>query len=115
MNAHDYTDDRSSHTGRTFNYDPTLVGIMGASEKRRVDEKGRVTIPQAIRESLHIDPGEEVEVELADGRIVIRPRISREEFADELRGSITDETRAEDAEPMDPLETKADWTSDLPQ
>lgn len=88
---------------------------MGASEERRVDEKGRVTIPQAIRESLHIDPGEEVEVELDDGQIVIRPRISREEFADELRGSINEETRAEDAAQMDPLEMKADWTSDLPQ
>lgn len=88
---------------------------MDTSEDRRVDEKGRVTIPQAIRESLHIDPGEEVDVDLVDDHIVIRPRISREEFADELRGAINAETRAEDAEPMDPLETKADWTSDLPQ
>lgn len=88
---------------------------MGASEERRVDEKGRVTIPQAIRESLHIEPGEEVAVELVDGRIVIRPRISREQFAEKLRGSINAESRAEDAEPIDPLETKADWTSDLPQ
>lgn len=87
---------------------------MGASEDRRVDEKGRVTIPQAIRESLHIDPGEEVTVEQDDGRIVIRPRISRDEFADELRGAINEETRAEDAEPMDPLDAKDDWTSDLP-
>jgi AbrB family looped-hinge helix DNA binding protein len=87
---------------------------MGTSEDRRVDEKGRVTIPQAIRESLHIEAGEEVAVEREDGRIVIRPRISREEFAAELEGCINEETRADDAEPMDPLETKDDWTSDLP-
>jgi len=87
---------------------------MGASEDRRVDEKGRVTIPQRIRESLQIDPGESVEVALEDGRIVIRPRISRDSFADRLEGCINQETRAEDAEPMDPLSTKDDWTSDLP-
>lgn len=87
---------------------------MATTEDRRVDEKGRITIPQGIRESLHIDPGEEVEVALEDGRIVIRPRISRDEFADRLEGCINEQTRAEDAEPMDPLALKADWTSDLP-
>jgi len=39
---------------------------MGTGEHPRVDEKGRVTIPQAIRESLHIEAGEEVAVELED-------------------------------------------------
>ncbi|WP_248515102.1 AbrB/MazE/SpoVT family DNA-binding domain-containing protein [Salinarchaeum laminariae] len=87
---------------------------MGASEQRRVDEKGRITIPQEIRESLQIDPGEEVDVGLEDGRIVIQPSISREEFAEKLEGCINEETRADDAEPMDPLAMKDDWTSDLP-
>lgn len=87
---------------------------MGTSEDRRIDEKGRVTIPQSIREALHIDPGEEVAVELEDGRIVIQPSISREAFAEKLEGCINEETRADDAEPMDPLATKDDWTSDLP-
>lgn len=87
---------------------------MGASEDRRVDEKGRVTIPKTIRKSLHIDPGEEVAVELEDGCIVIRPQISRDEFADELEGCINEDTRADDAGPMDPLDLKDDWTSNLP-
>lgn len=87
---------------------------MGAGEQRRVDEKGRITIPQEIRESLHIDPGEEVDVALEEGRIVIQPSISRQEFAETLEGCINDETRADDAEPMDPLAMKEDWTSDLP-
>lgn len=87
---------------------------MAATEDRRVDAKGRVTIPQRIRESLHIDPGEEVEIALEDGRIVITPRISRDEFADRLEGCINEETRAEDAEPIDPLAVKEEWTSDLP-
>jgi AbrB family looped-hinge helix DNA binding protein len=87
---------------------------MGTSEDRRVDEKGRVTIPQSIREALHIDPGEEVAVELEDDRIVIRNRISREQAVERLEGCITDETRAEDAERIDPEDLKAEWTSDLP-
>ena len=87
---------------------------MGTSENRRVDEKGRVTIPQAIRESLHIYPGEEVAIELEDDRIVIRPRISREKLVEPVEGCINEETRADDAEPTDPRDLKADWTSDLP-
>jgi len=87
---------------------------MGTSDERRVDEKGRVTIPQSIRESLHIGPGETVEIERADGHIVIRPRISRESFVETMAGCINDETRADDASPRDPLEMKSDWTSDLP-
>lgn len=86
---------------------------MGTSEDRRVDEKGRVTIPQSIREALHIDPGEEVAVELEDGRIVIHPRIDREDLVGTLEGCVNEETRAADADPLDPADLKADWTSDL--
>lgn len=87
---------------------------MGASEERRVDEKGRVTIPQSIRESLHIDPGEAVDVELEDDRIVIRPRIAREALVESVQGCVNEDTRREDAKSVDPDDTKADWTSDLP-
>ena len=87
---------------------------MGTSEDRRVDEKGRVTIPQSIREALQIDPGEEVAIELEDDRIVIRNRISRERLVERLEGCISEETRAEDAERIGPDDLKAEWTSDLP-
>jgi len=87
---------------------------MGTSDERRVDEKGRVTIPQSIRDSLQIGPGETVEIERADGHIVIRPRISRDAFVETMNGCINDETRAADASPRDPLELKTDWTRDLP-
>lgn len=88
---------------------------MDASGDRQVDEKGRVTIPETIRESLRIDPGEEVTVELDDDRIVIRPLISREGLVEQLGGCIDDETRAEGAEPTDPLDLEDDWTEDLPE
>lgn len=87
---------------------------MGTSEDRRVDEKGRVTIPQAIRESLQIDPGEEVAIEVENGRIVIRPQISRADLVEVLDGCINERTRAADADDLDPEDLKADWTSDLP-
>ncbi|WP_135362854.1 AbrB/MazE/SpoVT family DNA-binding domain-containing protein [Halosimplex halophilum] len=87
---------------------------MGTSEDRRVDEKGRVTIPQSIREALQIDPGEEVAVELEGDRIVIRSRISRERLVERLEGCVNGETRAEDADRIDPEDLKAEWTSDLP-
>ena len=87
---------------------------MGVSEERRVDEKGRITIPQAIRESLQIDPGEAVAIEVEDGRIVIRPNISRADLVKTLDGCISEATRAADADDLDPRDLKADWTSDLP-
>ena len=43
---------------------------MGTGENRRVDEKGRVTLPQSIRESLGIEAGEEMTVELDDERVL---------------------------------------------
>lgn len=84
------------------------------SEDRRVDTKGRVTIPQSIRERLNIEAGEHVDIEIEDGAVVIRPQISRREFIDTMEGCITSETRRESAEPISPEELKADWTSDLP-
>lgn len=82
-------------------------------ERRRIDAKGRVTIPRSIRTSLNLEPGEEVSVALDDGRVVIRPRVSREAFADAMEGCIDADTRADDVEPIDPRELTADWTSDL--
>jgi AbrB family looped-hinge helix DNA binding protein len=88
------------------------VGIT-ATDECRVDQKGRVTIPRSIRESLGIEPGEEVTVSVDDGTVVIRPQVSREEFAETMAGVVSDETRDDDAEPTDPRTLKEDWTSDL--
>lgn len=84
-----------------------------AANERRVDEKGRVTIPRSIRESLGIEPGEEVTITVADDRVVIRPQVSRKEFAETMAGVVSDETRAADAEPTDPRSLTSDWTNDL--
>lgn len=38
----------------------------------RVTEKGQVTIPKKIRDALGIEPGSEVDFELADGSAIVR-------------------------------------------
>lgn len=84
------------------------------STDRRVDEKGRVTIPQDIRERLGLDPGEEVTVVASGGEIVIRPKVSRAAAVEALRGCVNAATRASDADRPTPEDLKDDWTSDLP-
>lgn len=84
------------------------------SPDRRVDDKGRVTIPREIRERLGLDPGEEVTVAISDGEVVIRPKVSRDAAIAALRGCVNDSTRRSDADPSDPVDLKDDWTADLP-
>lgn len=84
-----------------------------AADERTVEEKGRVTIPKAMRESLGLEPGDRIHVEVADGHVLVRPSVSREEFI-AMAGCINDETRREDAEEIDPTELKKIWTGDLP-
>lgn len=83
-------------------------------EDRRLDEKGRITIPQRIRDRLNLEPGERVRVDVEDGTVVIRPRVSRSAFVESMRGCLTEDSKAADAPSIDPTELKADWTSDLP-
>lgn len=79
-----------------------------------IDEKGRITIPKHVRERLDLSPGERIELDVENGSIVVRPKISREEFVEEMAGCINSETRREDAPDLDPVELKKDWLSDLP-
>ncbi|MFC7076844.1 AbrB/MazE/SpoVT family DNA-binding domain-containing protein [Haloarcula halophila] len=83
-------------------------------DKRRIDRKGRITIPKSIRDRLNIDPGEQVDIDIEDEAVVIRPQISREEFIQTMQGCIDDETRRESAGTLTPEDIKSDWTSDLP-
>ena len=82
---------------------------MSTDGERRIDEKGRITLPKSVRERMNLEPGETVE----DDRVVLRPRVSREVFIETMEGCLTEETRASNAQRMDPLDLKEDWTSDL--
>lgn len=83
-------------------------------EERRIDEKGRVTIPKTIRDRLNIESGEQVDIDIEDGTVVIRPQISREEFIETMEGCITADTRRKSVAKLTPEDVKSDWTSDLP-
>ena len=54
---------------------------MSKSEKRRVGERGQVTLPKKLREEFDISGGDEVEIRKESGRIVIEKPITREEIA----------------------------------
>jgi AbrB family looped-hinge helix DNA binding protein len=86
---------------------------MSGRTERCVDEEGRITIPQSIRESLHIEPGDAVEVERDDGRVVIKPRLAREATVETIADTPTDEANVDDVTTLDPT-ARSDWTSDLP-
>lgn len=72
--------------------------------ERTIDEKGRVTIPKEAREALGLKPGAGVRIGVEGDRIIIRPRVSREEFIEVMEGCITEETVREDAEEVDPMD-----------
>lgn len=50
----------------------------------RIDTKGRVTLPKAVREDLGLEPGTEVEVHDEDGRVVIEPERDPEDVIADL-------------------------------
>jgi AbrB family looped-hinge helix DNA binding protein len=69
----------------------------------RIDGRGRVTLPQELREELALLPGDAVLVERAEGGIVVRRVRSKKEASRKLRGIITPKNAVKK---MDPLELK---------
>jgi len=54
-------------------------------EKRKVGERGQVTLPKELREKLGIRGGDEVLVHEEDGTITIEKPVTREELAEGYR------------------------------
>jgi AbrB family looped-hinge helix DNA binding protein len=54
---------------------------MSDVEKRRVGDRGQVTIPKALREEFDISGGDKVEIHEESGKIVIEKPVTQEDLA----------------------------------
>lgn len=58
---------------------------MTEDQRRRVGERGQVTIPKAFRERFGIRGGDDVVIRADGDRLVIEPPVTREELAEGYR------------------------------
>lgn len=72
----------------------------------KVDSKGRIVLPQEVRERLGITPGTEVEIHEEDGKAVVTPEDNPEQIIERMKELIK-ETSAERGETT-PLDEGAD-------
>ena len=50
--------------------------------KTSIDGAGRIVVPKAVRDQLHLTPGSELEIDVLDDSVVIRHREAREPLVD---------------------------------
>ena len=87
---------------------------MGGIEKRRVGDRGQITLPKELREEFDIGGGDEVEIRKEAGKIIIEKPISREDLAAGYRAR-TDHLRELHNE-MDGVSQEADeYLGDAPE
>jgi AbrB family looped-hinge helix DNA binding protein len=55
----------------------------------RVSTKGQVVLPNTIRNRLHIRPGDELEIELEGGRVIMTPVSARRGSVQILLDAVT--------------------------
>jgi len=58
---------------------------MSGRERRRVGQRGQITIPKELREEFDIDGGDEVEIRRESGKIIIETSTTREDLAEGYR------------------------------
>jgi len=87
---------------------------MSGIEKRRVGDRGQITLPKELREEFDIGGGDEVEIRKEAGKIIIEKPISREDLAAGYRAR-TDHLRELHNE-MDGVSQEADeYLGDAPE
>jgi len=72
----------------------------------KVDSKGRIVLPQEVRERLDITPGSEVEVHEEGGRAIVEPEDDPDEVIERME-QLVEETAVERGETA-PLDSDAD-------
>lgn len=73
-----------------------------------VDDKGRITIPEDLREKLGIRRGSKVRIRLHDNDVVLASVIDPKEFVKKMEGFVKE---GSSVEKMDPLRLKEIWIS----
>lgn len=68
----------------------------------KVDTKGRIVLPQEVRERLSITPGTEVDIREEDGKAIVEPEDDPEQIIARMEQLVSD-TAAEsgDTSPLD--------------
>lgn len=66
---------------------------MGDTERRKVGERGQITLPKELREKFDIQGGDEVVVRERDGQITVEKPVTRETLAEGYR-KYADESAA---------------------
>ncbi|USZ67028.1 AbrB/MazE/SpoVT family DNA-binding domain-containing protein [Halorussus salilacus] len=72
-----------------------------------VDSKGRIVLPQDVRERLGLDAGTAVDVREEDGRAVVEPEERPEDIIEDLERRIEDATAEREPTPGDELDPDA--------
>lgn len=87
---------------------------MAGVEKRRVGERGQITLPKKLREAFDIEGGDEVEIRKESGKIIIEKPITRADLAAgyRARAELLEELQNE----MDGVSREADtYLGDAPE
>ena len=72
----------------------------------KVDSKGRIVLPQEVRERLGVTPGTEVEVREEDGKAIVEPEDDPEQILDRME-SLVDGIAERDPTPYEDLDPQA--------
>jgi AbrB family looped-hinge helix DNA binding protein len=67
----------------------------------KVDSKGRIVLPQEVRERLGITPGTEVEVHEEDGKAVVEPEADPEDVIARMEELVAEPTPERETTPFD--------------
>ncbi|WP_222913747.1 AbrB/MazE/SpoVT family DNA-binding domain-containing protein [Natrinema sp. SYSU A 869] len=87
---------------------------MGEIKKRRVGDRGQITLPKELREEFDISGGGEIEIRKESGKIVIEKPITQDDLAAGYRARA-DQLR-DLHEEMDSVSQEADeYLGDVPK
>jgi AbrB family looped-hinge helix DNA binding protein len=71
----------------------------------KVDSKGRIVLPQEVRERLGITPGSEVEIREEDGKAVVEPEDDPERIIERMEHLIAETSPADgETRPLDDVD-----------